>query len=469
VVRKIYLGYLATTFIIFFTFVSANQKFMVYIYSPSGNTKRLNYILRHIFKEILCTDFTVVQEKSLFLQQSGACINYSGEDMRHGLHIVPQGLLVEKGIRTISDLKESEWMGFFCFFKQEKGDIPFDIFAASFYLLTLYEEYLSDKVDEHGRYPFRESLAYRKGFLEIPLIDRWTYLLKEMLEKTHPDFTSQKRAYRFISTFDIDHPYLYLKKGWIKSAGGTIRDLLKSDFKSVATRFAVLLHLKPDPYMEAIQWIDEIQKEAKLPYLIFILTGGKGKYGKSAVYPTHAYHQRLKRLEGATAGLHPSYNTYLNIKQLIKEKKDLEKILGKVITANRQHFLRLHIPETFQELGIAGLNEDFSLAFAQAPGFRSGTAIPHPFYDVEKESETDLQLHPTIVMDSTLISHLGLNTEEALAKMKKLADECKQSGGDYVSLWHNSNLAGENNPWKKVFIDSIHYAISLENDNFVPA
>jgi hypothetical protein len=117
-------------------------------------------------------------------------------------------------------------------------------------------------------------------------------------------------------------------------------------------------------------------------------------------------------------------------------------------------------------LNLAGFQEDFTLTFAQAPGFRSGTAVPHFFYDIEQEIETDLLIHPTIVMDSTFIFHRSVLPEKALQKMKNLIDACKKSGGDYVSLWHNSNLAGmeKENPWINVFIQSYEYALSLEND-----
>jgi hypothetical protein len=125
-------------------------------------------------------------------------------------------------------------------------------------------------------------------------------------------------------------------------------------------------------------------------------------------------------------------------------------------------------PETFQELNLAGFKEDFTLAFAHAPGFRSGTAVPYFFYDMEREEETGLLIRPTIMMDSTFIFHQKLKPEEALQKMKDLIDACKKSGGDYVSLWHNSNLAGteKENPWINVFIQAYKYAISLENNNF---
>jgi hypothetical protein len=263
---------------------------------------------------------------------------------------------------------------------------------------------------------------------------------------------------------------MYLKKGLIRSTGGTMRDMLKGHLNEIVTRFAVYLRLQPDPYMEALRWIDKVHKEYGKSYHLFVLMNDQGEYGRKTSYPLNDYYEYLKRLDSATVGLHPSYDTYLNSRQLVKEKETLEKALGKEkITTSRQHFLRMLVPETFRQLDAAGFQDDFTTAFSLVPGFRSGTAVPYYFYDVEKDTVGELLLHPTIVMDACLITHLGLRPEEALEKIKRLADECKQSGGDFVSLWHNSNLTGDknNNPWINIFIEMFRYANSIENDNFV--
>jgi len=420
---------------------------------------------------VLGIDYSIVLDKNTFLQQEGACINYSDEDLHHGLQIVPNGLLFEKGVREISDIEVFQWNKISCFFKQTEGDFLFDLFAASFYLLTLYEEYFPKRLDEHGRFNPNDSLAYNHSFLEVPVIDRWVYLLKEELIKKYPDVKFKERRFRFISTFDVDHPYMYLKKGFIRSIGGIMRDLINSRFSDIILRFAVHFRIKPDPYMEALHWIDQIHKEKGKSYYLFALMKDRGKYGRKTLYPLTSYYKFLKNLSSTTVGLHPSYNAYLNLGQLIIEKKRLEKVLGKnEVTASRKHYLRMLVPETFRDLEDAGFREDFTTAFAHAPGFRSGTAIPYYFYDVENDIESKLLLNPTIIMDSCLITHLGLYPEEALSKIKHLIDECKKSGGDFVSLWHNSNLNGnsKNNPWINIFIEMFNYAISIENDIFVP-
>ena len=440
---------------------------MIIIYFPEDNTKRLNYICQHIFENILGTTFKIVTKRETFLQYSDPCINYSDEALNYGLQIIPQGLLSETGVHNFSDLGESKWESYFCFFKQKEGDIPFDLFSAGFYLLTSYEEYFSRQTDEHGRFDVNVSLLHRNDSLEIPLIDRWAYSLKEELEKKYPDFKCKLRTYRFISTFDVDYPFLFLYKGVVKTLGAAFRDMINLNFKSLRELVGVIFNSTPDPYMQAIKEIDDFHKKEGRSYYLFVLLGRIGKNGKSTVKPTLSYNSFLKNLEAVTIGSHPSYDTFLHPDLLIMEKKELETLLGKEVIVERRHFLRMTCPQSFREAVYTGFKEDFTLGFAKAPGFRSGTAIPYYFYDVEKDTLSDLLIHPTIVMDSTLITHLDYSPGFALLKLKQLAEECKKSGGDFLCLWHNSNLAGvEKKLWKDVFIASFHYAVSLENDNF---
>ena len=439
---------------------------MLTIYCFSENTRRLEYIAQHLFNTILGVEFRITSDKKQYLESTHPCINYSETELNHGLQIIPNGLLFETNIHPLEDLKESEWNGLFCFFYTGKGDIPFDLFAASFYLLTLYEEYFPEKWDKHDRFDYRESLLFRNHSLETPIIDRWAHLLKAELEKAGSDTSDFKlRKYQAIATYDIDHPFLYRYKGLVKNFGGFLRDGFQGNFRGIKERLRTCFRLQEDPYFLSIQSIDQIQNQQKRPYYLFVLLGKRGKYGRTTRYSPVAYYRYLKTLTLARIGLHPSYDTLRNLEQLGIEKKQLEKIVQLKIAHSRQHFLRMQVPETCQELILAGLEEDFTLAFAHAPGFRSGTSIPYFFYDLQKNEATSLLIRPTIMMDSTFIFHQKLSPEEALQKMKQLIDACKQSGGDYLSLWHNSNLAGtpEKNPWINVFIQSFDYAVSLEN------
>jgi hypothetical protein len=63
------------------------------------------------------------------------------------------------------EIQVFEWKGFKAFFKTSDGIVPFDLFAAAFYLLSRYEEYLSQEKDQYGRFPAEASLAFKAGFL----------------------------------------------------------------------------------------------------------------------------------------------------------------------------------------------------------------------------------------------------------------------------------------------------------------
>jgi len=57
-----------------------------------------------------------------------------------------------------------EYNGSKAFFKTE-GHFDFDIFAASFYLLSRYEEYLPHTKDMYGRFAHENAIAFKEGFL----------------------------------------------------------------------------------------------------------------------------------------------------------------------------------------------------------------------------------------------------------------------------------------------------------------
>jgi hypothetical protein len=443
---------------------------MITIYASFENKRRLTFVAEHLLEHVLGASFCITSDPVFYRKQAAPCINYSPEALEHGLQMVPHGLLSETGVQPHRDLQTAEWEGLFCFFYSGRGDVPFDMFAASFYLLSLYEEYGSTQLDVHHRFDHHHALLFRHQQLEVPLVDRWAYRLKAALEKTGGTAdVFRLRSYRAIDTYDIDHPFRYRYKGFIKNGGGWLRDVGRRDFVAAGQRVAVLLHRSEDPYMQALQWIRETQQKAQRPYYLFVLLGDEGRYGRGITHCPTDYYRYLREWNDGCIGLHPSYRTSQATRPLtealVEEKQLLEEIVQRPVTVSRQHFLQMQVPDTFRALCQANICEDFTLAFAQAPGFRSGTAIPHDFYDLYRERQTGLLLRPTVMMDATLMVHLQLSPSRALEKIRMLIDACRQSGGDYVSLWHNSNLAGspEKNPWIDVYLESHRYASSMEN------
>ena len=135
-------------------------------------TPRLQYILDFIGKETIGRPFQGINDIETFRQHTGPKINYSKERIAESeFRIQNTELLFEKGCNE-QTIECFEINGYKAFFKTE-GDFPFDIFAASFYLMSRYEEYLPHKKDIYGRYAYENSLAFREDFLQLPLINVW--------------------------------------------------------------------------------------------------------------------------------------------------------------------------------------------------------------------------------------------------------------------------------------------------------
>ena len=96
------------------------------------------------------------------------------------------------------------------FFKSE-GDYPFDIFSAVFYLLSRYEEYLPHKKDMYGRYAHENSLAFKEGFLNLPLINIWLEDFKNVLKKKFPSLIIHNLHHSTFNLLTILMKHLHLR------------------------------------------------------------------------------------------------------------------------------------------------------------------------------------------------------------------------------------------------------------------
>ncbi|MEO0405439.1 MAG: hypothetical protein AAF193_11260, partial [Bacteroidota bacterium] len=68
-----------------------------------------------------------------------------------------------------------------------------------------------------------------------------------------------------------------------------------------------------------------------------------------------------------------------------------------------------------------------------------------PWYDLSLERETPLEIIPFTVMDATLNMYQNVAPEDAVQHVTELIDECKNVGGQFITLWHNESLSEK---WK---------------------
>ena len=423
-------------------------------------THRNKYIFNLLFKDILGIDFKLSTDSEEFKLNKGAKLSYTNSPIGDELFFVSRNLLFETGI-TEQNISVFEFKNNKVFFATGKASVfPFDIFAASFYLVSRYEEYLPHIRDEHDRFDAKDSLAFMNGFLQKPLINIWAGWIKETLIKKFPELIFPKKKYEFISTIDIDNAYAYREKGFARTIGGYLKSLSTFNFPELVRRTHVLLGKEKDPY-DTYDFQLEILKRYKLKSIYFFLLGDYGINDKNLPIESKEFQSLIKMLgDYADIGIHPSYGSNKNREQLKKEVSRLSKVLHRDITKSRQHFLKLTLPETYRNLIDLDITDDYTMGFASQVGFRASICSTFNFYDLDNEVETKLRIHPFVIMEGTLKYYMNVRPEDAMQKIKPLIDEVRAVDGVFISLWHNDTINNQNiwKGWQTVYEEMVKYA-----------
>jgi hypothetical protein len=409
----------------------------VLIYSDF-NTARLQYVLDWICTEQLQLAYQLTNDRNTWLQYEGMKLSYATIPLQEGIiHIKPAALLQEELVIKEQPLHVNRWKhSTILFYNQPGATIPFDIFAAAFYLISRYEEYLPYKPDKHGRYPAALSVAAQFAFLQQPVVDEWIVAFRKLLEKKYNVTLPLKQSScRF--SYDIDIAWKYLHKGKGRTFGGYLRDLLKLQGASIKARHAVLSGKAKDPY-DCFDWLDNLHRQYKIQPLYFLLLGKGSAYDKNADPTLPAMKILTARLAAEyETGIHPSYLSHQSVHILQEEIHLLELARKKPVTQSRQHYIKFELPFTYRKLLQAGISDDYSMGYASANGFRAGTSNAFFWYDLKEEAVSSLRVHPFAFMDATSKFYSGHNAGETLLEFERLYLAVKKVNGTLFSIWHN--------------------------------
>ena len=427
-------------------------------------TPRLLYTCTLLFKELLHLDIEITTDKETFLKEQGAKINYSRQQFSDEVFINASPLLFEQTISS-QKIELTEWNNCKIFFlSPQKAALPYDPLAAAFYLVSRYEEYLPYHPDKYGRFKAEDTLAFKNDFLKTPVVNNYALHLKIVLQKHFTHLRFSKNKFQFFLTYDIDQAYAYKEKGLVRNAGSLLRSLIKGDTKTIGQRLAVLQHKTADPFDTFDQQL-ELHKKLSIQPRYFFLLGNYNKFDNNINWHNAPLQKLIKQLSSHySVGIHLSKKTNAKPQQIPKEINRLETITGKKITANRQHFLMLKFPDTYEHLIANGITEDYSMGFSSQIGFRAGIASPFYFYNLKKEEQTPLKIYPFAVMDATLFYYLNYSADIALEQTLSLINEVKKNNGLFVFLAHNDllNNTVSREGWFTNFNKILHYGKSLE-------
>ena len=256
---------------------------MLLIYVPKL-TNRAGYTINVVMRNILQTDFAITTDVHAFK-------SYGGPRLCYALRPVEGcDAPFQKAARILfeTSIEEQEchcfdFEGMKVLFPVYGYDtvLPFDPFAASFFMLSRYEEYLPHRKDEHGRFLASESIAYREGFLQSAVVDRWAFMLRDVLVARYPELQFRARTFMFEQTVDIDAAYCYLHKGAFRTVTGLMRDgIHRHDMDEIWHRLRVLRGKEEDPYDTFDYILDMSRKYVPHSNLIFFALMAFRKFRK---------------------------------------------------------------------------------------------------------------------------------------------------------------------------------------------
>ncbi|MFC4721427.1 polysaccharide deacetylase family protein [Geojedonia litorea] len=398
-------------------------------------TPRIKYTFKQLCLRILDIPVDFTSSIEAFIAHDSLKMSYTRQPLGNEIFIKCHELLFEQGLSDV-EIHVHEWEGTKYFFPtNEKSSLPYDIFAASFYLLSRFEEYLPHVKDEFGRFTATESLAYKNGFLQQPVIDIWAYKFKSVLEQQFPDFQFPKKRYGIQPIIDVPMAYYFKQKGLLRTLGGTLNDLIRLKFKRFYERYLVLFGFKRDPY-DTFKWIINRQKKSEFKFIFFFLIGDYSTYDKNINVNKKKFVSLIKSVaDYSRVGLKVSFFALENIDILKKEKKKMEAIINYELEASRNSFSKVNLPECYRNLIELEIKEDYTMGYLNHIGFRAGTCTPFLFYDLDYEIQTPLLIQSFHCIDFALLKkHSFLDKKEEL---QRLIDQVKNVNGTFTPLFHN--------------------------------
>ncbi len=427
---------------------------MILFYSDTI-TERIKYVVPFILKEQMGIDVEITSDYSYCEQSSSFIINYSSSVFqKNTFNILPHGLLNETNIveQEINCINQHNYNSFF---QIENSHFSFDVFAAVFYLISRYEEYLPHQKDEYGRFAHTNSIAYKQEFLNRPIVNIWIDEFSKAIQKHWPSLEIVKPFFNSIITHDIDMAWSYKHKGILRNIGGFLK-------RPNVNRLLVLLSLKKDPF-DSYGFIDENIKTKRIKSLFFFLLARKvSDYDKNISPKNYAFKKLIVNTSRKyTLGIHPSWQSNFKDKLMKHEKIKLEIITEQYITHSRQHYIKFSLPDTYQELIKAGISNEFSMGYGSINGFRASVASSFFWYDLSKEETTSLRVYPFCFMDANSHYEQRQSIVQSQQELVYYYEIIKKHNGLFIPIFHN-NFLGTNKEfkgWKEIYtqlINTIH-------------
>ena len=445
---------------------------MLRVILPDSFESERKYILRVLLREFLGLEYYLCIDKSMhgvvkIVAEDGALtivdVFFSDEKKWLSIESLPKFPLRKISVGNFfSDYKGEDELPVLYGVDTDRNFIEIDgngiflgldIFGSAFFMLSRYEECVVLERDDYGRFTARSSVAYKAEFLERPIVNEYVELLWCVLQRVSRGLNRKKRYYKVIPTHDIDKPFGMMydsKQQIIRHFAGDV--LYRKSLNAVVTRikevYRTLFNSKSviAERKKTFTFICEQSEKYGLQDVFFFMNSKSSWLDGNYYVDEPEVLVLIKELRQANhmIGLHPSFVSYNNKKEMGKEVSFMNRVLRDnglpILVGARQHYLRWENPTTWQLYEEQGIPFDSTLSFADYAGFRCGTCYEYPVYDVMNRRELNLWEYPLIVMDGTLYEYMKMERIAAMEYTVHLAEKCKRYKGNFVLLWHNTSL-----------------------------
>ncbi len=402
---------------------------------PNNNIPERKYILEIILGEFLGLEFSIA------IGSSDWVIEHNGKE-----------LVIEDTFfnRFPNDLE---------YLKREnipKSIDELDLFAASFFMLTRWEEYVNRARDNHNRFPARESLAFKQGFLHRPIVNEYVAWLKQRLLELDSSLRFQKREFELVLTHDVDEIYFW--RSWQQLLRVVAGDILKRASLSLAIQrinefFSIKWGKRKDPY-DTFDWLMDRSEARGVKSRFYFMSGGVTAYDNRYRIDDPKVVALMKRIKerGHIIGIHPSYNAYKDVKLLKREKELLEEVCGCPIVEGREHYLRFDVPTTWQIWEENGMRIDSTCGYADQEGFRCGTGDAFSVFNILTRKKLQLKERPLIYMDDNRAKGERIYDKgELIATIRHLVKQCREYESSCTLLFHQNIFASKEVAYKEIY------------------
>ncbi|GGH14320.1 DUF7033 domain-containing protein [Pedobacter zeae] len=410
-------------------------------------TPRIKYTFNFIFKDILKAEIEFTGNSQYFLQSEQVKISYGNKQLGDEIFFKSTALLFSNKLEELKP-KTIAFGEYLVPFPVEQSALPFDVFAASFFMLSRYEEYLHQKNTEEEFRPLK-SLQHKWKVLNKPVIDEWALMIKSIIKKKYPSFKFHEKKFHHQPTIHFNI-LPGIPKGFLNRTKFVFSALFKKENNYLSSKFDQLtgIGLNNEQVLEEINKIAATKKDKPLYFIDF---------PNVSIHFTEV-NGVSKHFKDQSVGL---LRPCVSDKQKMNEIKEglikLKKIHPVAIPLTSQQLETLKFPICYLNILNSGITADYSMGYSNVPGFRAGTCTPFNWYDLQLEKVTPLVVNSYCLTDDTL---QYLTRDSAVKILHQYIDAVKVVNGTFYSCWNLKNLS--NLPkYKKLrllFIEMLSYS-----------